>query len=63
MEGEDALEDEHVGAVHGHGLGLPAVADEVVDGHLHLPALLQPLQGVLQQLEVERVLKYSERLG
>ena len=57
MEGEDALEDEDVGAVHRDGLRLPAVAHEVVDRDLDLAAFLQPLQRLLQKLEVERVLK------
>ena len=36
MEGQDPLEDQDVGPVHGDGLGLPAVGHKVVDGHLNL---------------------------
>ena len=62
MEGEDALEDEDVGAVHRDGLRLPAVAHEVVDRDLDLPTLLQPLQGLLQQVEVKGVLEGKNKM-
>ena len=57
MKSENALENEDVGAVHRDRLRLPAVAHEVVDRDLDLAAFLQPLQRLLQKLEVERVLK------
>ena len=62
MEGEDALEDEDVGAVHRDGLRLPAVAHEVVDRDLDLPTLLQPLQGLLQQVDVTGGLEGKKRM-
>ena len=43
MEAENSLKDENVGAVHGNGLLLAAVRHKVVDRHVHLLALLQPL--------------------
>ena len=36
MEGQDPFEDQDVGSVHGHGLGLPAMGHKVVDGNLDL---------------------------
>ena len=44
VEAEYALEDEYVGAVHGHGLLLAAVRHEVVDRHVNLLSLPQSLQ-------------------
>ena len=43
VEAENSLEDEDVGAVHGHRLLLAAVRQKVVDRHVHLLALLQSL--------------------
>ena len=44
MEAEYALEDEDVGAVHGHRPLLAAVRHEVVDRHVNLLSLPQSLQ-------------------
>ena len=43
VEAEYALEDEDVGAVHGHRPLLAAVRHEVVDRHVNLLAILQSL--------------------
>ena len=48
VKGEDAFEDEDVGAVHRDRLLVPAVGHKVVDGHLHFLALLQAVQRFLQ---------------
>jgi hypothetical protein len=55
VKSQDALEDEDVGAVHGEGLGLSSVTDEVVDGNLNFFALLQTLQSFAQQYKVDGV--------
>ena len=38
-----------------HGLGLAAVGQEIVDGHLDVLEVLQPLDRLAQQLKVEGV--------
>ena len=48
VEGQDALEDEDVGAVHGDGLWLATVRDKVVDGNLDFSTLFQPMQSLFQ---------------
>jgi hypothetical protein len=55
VKSQDALEDEDVGPVHGEGLGLSSVTDEVVDGNLNFFALLQTLQSFAQQHKVDGV--------
>ncbi len=55
VEGEDAFEDEDVGAVHGDRLLLSSVSDKVVDRNVNLFALLQSLQGFAQQNKVDCV--------
>jgi hypothetical protein len=52
---EDPLKNEHVCPVHGDGLLLPAVCDKVVNGHLDLLSLFQPLEGLDKQVKVEGV--------
>ena len=53
VKGEYPLEDDDVGPVHGDSLGLPAVGDKVVDWHLDLLHLLQPVERFSQQVKVK----------
>ena len=61
MESEDAFEDEDVGAVHGHRLGLAPVSDEVVDRDVYHLALLQTQQRFPQQSEVYGIWRLGTR--
>lgn len=55
VESQDALEDDHVGAVHGLGRALPSVCHEVVHWYFDFASLLKFLEDVQHQFEVERV--------
>lgn len=55
VEGQDALEDDHVGTVHRLRGGLASVRHEVVNGNFHLPSFLQLLQCLQHQFKVERI--------